>query len=157
MTGINTARARALSIVLAGFLGGCPTPPPPSNEYPRQLVGDWIRIYPTAGALDTLTLDSDGTVRGSVAALDSLGLRFTRRKVGGPLMPGGFCIGGEVQYLCQGFRLKVDTLALASQRHAIFVRAVRDRRRVAITPWAGPVRPTAAPRPGDSVRALPAF
>ncbi len=145
--------------VLAITLAACSGDQDPATAAP-PLAGEWIRVYPPDGALDTLILHDDGRVGGSTAGLDSSAYRFIRWKVGDPLMPGGFCVGegdrgGKHLWACQGFRLVGDTLALANQNRTVFLRVPADGHVVASTPWASPSGEPPAPRPGDSVKAIP--
>lgn len=122
------------------------------------LVGRWVRVYPTEGALDTLELRPDGSVSGSVAGLDSMHYAATRWQIGSDLMPGGFCIGagrqpnGLNRMHCQGYLLRGDTLWLANQSRTAFLRPQADGQLVA---WTSNRGSADAPVPGDSVRAVP--
>lgn len=123
------------------------------------LIGHWIQVYPAEGALDTLILRADGTVRGSVSGFDPSGSHdLTHWNIGTPLMPGGFCIGegkGKDKFShCQGFLIEGDTLWFANRRSSVFVRIPADGRRLDLAAWDDPHRSVVAPEPAESVRAV---
>lgn len=140
---------RWLSSALA--LVGC-TPKAHDASSAPSLVGTWIRVFPPAGALDTLSLGADGSLSGSVAGLDSLGFNFSQWRIGDRLSPEAFCVGDGKQTLCQGYRLSADTFALANGKHTVFVRLPADGH--VVTAWGEAASIGSTRHPVDSVQAL---
>lgn len=138
---------------------GCSRGAGPHSADATALIGRWIQVYPAEGALDTLILREDGTVRGSVSGFDPSGAHdITHWNIGTRLMPGGFCIGegaGKDKFsYCQGFLIEGDTLWFANRRRSVFVRIPADGRRVDFAAWDDPHRSVFAPEPAESVRAV---
>lgn len=112
-------------------------------------VGAWTQVYPRAGAMEKLILDTGGGLRGSVAGLDSIGgRRATVWREGSPLSPDEFCIGDGRQWLCQAFLISGDTLWLANGRNTTYLRA-NSGGSGAIRPWSQPSRVVPARTPPD--------
>ena len=119
----------------------------------QALVGSWIRVYPSVGAPDTITLYADGRVTGSTTGIDrETPVPLAQWRLGDPLMPNGLCIGTERARHCQGFRLSGDTLGLANQKRAVFVRASAMRPGARPATLLSPPAQVDAPRPLEPVK-----
>lgn len=150
---VFTCAAVSVLVPLAALPGCRKDPAPDGPAHP--LVGDWVRIYPTAGALDTLTLAADRSVRGSLAGLDSADFRLAKWQIGAEVMPQGLCMGDGERLWCQGFRLRNHTLVLGNLKGTVFVRLPKDGRHVTITPLARPLPDAAARPPVAGMRPAP--
>ena len=156
----------AVGAFLALSMGGCqakdeapgvPTPP---------VVGTWIRVFPTEGALDTLVIHADGTLTGGDAVFDSAGFAYTHWQIGCTNSPEALGVGeapvgkdrplGTKRRLwCHPFWIIGDTLLLADTKNTAFLRAPAREGGVAVTAWEKPRGIFAVPEMGESMRVAP--
>ena len=119
-----------------------------SEEDSPSLAGTWVQVYPASGALEELTLRSDGIVEGSVAGLDTLIRPLTHWKIGHGPSTDGFCVGNSQRWLCQGYVLAGDTLWLANRTRTTYLRAGRTA--APVRPWESPRREAQSAQPPRS-------
>lgn len=108
-----------------------PTPPPPPR-LPRELIGEWIQVYPAEGALSRVYLRSDSTLRiaGSTTVFESRaefpdGLKPDHWYVDARISLGELCVGEKAKRRgdCYFVRLIADTLWFLERRWPVLVRA----------------------------------
>jgi len=91
---------------------------------PDSLVGTWVCVYPRSGYGDTLVLNADGTAAGPASAVSDDNIQGVLRwYTDDPLQPGVVCFGDPTRFVCSGYRLRGDTLALANLAHTVLLRA----------------------------------
>lgn len=117
-------RYRLLCLVtLALLLTACTEEEPDEEESAAMpLVGSWLRIHPPGTTTDTLRLRADGAASGAAAGLDDGYTRVTRWRIGSAVMPEGFCWAEADNWICQGYRVRNDTLSLANGNSTTYVR-----------------------------------
>jgi peroxiredoxin len=88
-------------------------------RFPDSLIGQWVRVYPYGGGRDTLVLNPDGGTLGPATALDVDPMkRISQWAVG----ESGLCLADGVIWVCAGYELRGDTLAVANGDYTVLVR-----------------------------------
>jgi hypothetical protein len=98
-----------------------------AQAVPDSLVGTWVCVYPSTGFGDTLVLNADGSADGPASAVSDDNIQGVLRwYTDDPLQPGGVCFGDPARFVCSGYRLRGDTLALANGAQTVLIRAGSD-------------------------------